>query len=74
MGKELWKHSFLKSAEECEKEGLNFSSFLQKSEKSEKSEQRAQSSQGRLKRGREGKSDGVPPPPGVFCKSGKQRG
>jgi hypothetical protein len=34
MGKELWEHSFWKSAEECEKEGLNFSSFLQKSEKS----------------------------------------
>jgi hypothetical protein len=34
MGKELWKHSFLKSAEDIEKEGLNFSAFLKKSEKS----------------------------------------
>jgi hypothetical protein len=34
MEKELWKHSFWKSAEEFEKEGFKFSSFLQKSGKS----------------------------------------
>ncbi len=34
MGKELWKHSFLKSAEEYENRGVNFWHFLQKSEKS----------------------------------------
>jgi hypothetical protein len=33
-GKELVECSFLKSAEGIEKEGLNFSAFLEKSEKS----------------------------------------
>jgi hypothetical protein len=36
-GKELLKHSFLKSAEERENEGFIFPRFLQKSEKSERS-------------------------------------
>jgi hypothetical protein len=36
IAKGLGKHSFLRSAEGFEKEGLNFSSFLEKSEKSEK--------------------------------------
>ena len=34
MGKELVEHSFLKSAEDMENKGLNFSPFLEKSEKS----------------------------------------
>jgi hypothetical protein len=37
IGKELWKHSFLKSVEEFENEGFNFSGFARKSEKSERS-------------------------------------
>jgi hypothetical protein len=35
MRKELWEHSFWKSAEDCEKEGFNFWRILEKSEKSE---------------------------------------
>ncbi len=38
MGKGLGRHSFLKSAEEYEKRGVNFVRFAAKSEKSEKSE------------------------------------
>ena len=34
IGKELLKHSFLKSVEEHENEGFNFSGFARKSEKS----------------------------------------
>jgi hypothetical protein len=35
-GKELWEHSFWKSAEEIENKVFNFSRFLEKSEKSDR--------------------------------------
>ena len=38
MAKGLSKHSFLKSAEECENKGVNFARFVAKSEKSEGAE------------------------------------
>ena len=38
MGKGLGKHSFLKSAEECENRGVNFVRLVAKSEKSEGAE------------------------------------
>ena len=38
IGKELWEYSFLKSVEEVESKGLNFSRLVRKSEKSDGAE------------------------------------